>query len=1188
MKTTRKFLGLFCAALTCLLVPFQAAHAAVAGQVQFTNGKVQITSTAGVTKPLQKGDTVNEGDAVITALASSAQIKMKDGGFVAVRSDTRLKFDKFVFNGKQDGSELSYFSLIKGGFRAVTGLIGQTHKQNYKITTTTATIGIRGTDHETFVVPEGNALAPAGAYSKVNVGETTMTTNRGTVNVLPNQMGYSSGMNEAPKLAPINTSIFTVSAAPTKTIKENKEDKSSKQAAKDDSAGNTGNKEAKADKTDSASADKPADKQEAAPATAGTGGGSGKAAAVGAVDTTVIRTDMADTAPLAMPVSTSTTSTVPTQVATPQIAAVQHVVPITLVDTTGNTINTSTQTVTTSSGVAAAVVNCTTDPTAASCSAVTSSAPVKPTQVVTFAAYALNRVEVMIGDSFGGLNTAANPADMTYVTGGAFNVSSSGALQAVTFYPFLSGVGLMTDTFTGGIPNSFNTPSFATSGIQYGTWNGYTGYNWTYSGMLGKSGNFGAVLSDYIYAPEGYLDVTYKSGAAVIGAMSGSLFTYVMPAGNATTPKYTNGLAGTLDSATLTADFRLMQVSATLGISMPGNDKWGVSLVNQALVANPNGLLSNFTGFSGPGTTGAMTVTHGTGAATTCPTCGGDLGGAFTGQNYVGAIIGFNLWDNASGQDVSGYAGLTRTNLGSTANAFVSNGNPAPTGNFVVGDGRYIGNTPFLILSPKGNTAIASNVLSNYSMFAGQITTAITCPTCTATATTDVTNTGIYYGTWTAGTYTSSNTNTYLQGSTTPSYWISGPEAGPLYLPQALVGTANYTFDAGQVTNSNGVLGTILGTSALSLDFSKQTVGINLGVTVSNIAGTPHTWLLASIPGSEAVLQGAGIGGAYFSFGPSNQSNTGGQGLTTLSVDGSIASGGWAWLNGRLTGNGLTGAIINFNLNGGGNTLVPNDVINGVAAFVGPAQNTATPYQTVLISTYDQPATSPITGVYANNSTRVAQDAAGNLTQFDTKIISGNGSGYTVTNLSGTVTDHGTDPVSGISWGRWAGGTYNITDRLIGTGGSTMTQAGSMHWITEPVATSAVSMPISGTYTYTLAGGTNPTDELGNVGTLNSANLVANFTTQTVNAGVNTTVNGATLNATATNAPIIQNTAFYASSNEPAASTSYLNVTCTGACGTNGGTVIGKFTGSGATGVAMTYGLRNGASAISGVAAFHR
>jgi hypothetical protein len=109
------------------------------------------------------------------------------------------------------------------------------------------------------------------------------------------------------------------------------------------------------------------------------------------------------------------------------------------------------------------------------------------------------------------------------------------------------------------------------------------------------------------------------------------------------------------------------------------------------------------------------------------------------------------------------------------------------------------------------------------------------------------------------------------------------------------------------------------------------------------------------------------------------------------------------------------------------------------------------------------------------------------------------------------------------------------------------------------------------------------------VGTLNSATLAANFTAGTVNLGVNTTVAGATLNATGTNVPIIQQTAFYASSQEPAAGTSYLTVACSGTCGAiSGGTVVGKFTGAGAVGATMSYGMQNGSSVVSGVAAFHR
>ena len=206
----------------CLLFLSQSAQAGVAGHVQFVNGFVQVTNAAGQVHPLQKGDAIHESDTVTTNKNSSAQIKMRDGGLIAVRPDSQLKFDSFVFMGEQDGKEKSFFSLLKGGFRAITGLIGQKNKDNYRIKTLASTIGIRGTDHEVFVVVPGSELAatnPAGTYNKVNVGETIITTNKGTVNILPNQMGFAAAADQMPLLQPINLNLFTAVPAPTPQAK---------------------------------------------------------------------------------------------------------------------------------------------------------------------------------------------------------------------------------------------------------------------------------------------------------------------------------------------------------------------------------------------------------------------------------------------------------------------------------------------------------------------------------------------------------------------------------------------------------------------------------------------------------------------------------------------------------------------------------------------------------------------------------------------------------------------------------------------------------------------------------------------------------------------------------------------------------------------------------------------------------
>lgn len=219
-KNINKLFSCLSLAAVCLMAASPAAYASVAGHVQFVSGDVRIANPAGQARSAQKGDAINEGDTLTSAPKSSAQIKMQDGGFIAIRPDSQMKFDQFVFAGKEDGSEKSFFSVFKGGFRAITGAIGQVNKQNYRITTPTASIGIRGSDHETLVIIPGSPLAqlaPTGSYSKVNVGGTSMTTNEGTLNVGPNQMGFAGSLNQSPQLQPLNTNIFTVAPAPALT-----------------------------------------------------------------------------------------------------------------------------------------------------------------------------------------------------------------------------------------------------------------------------------------------------------------------------------------------------------------------------------------------------------------------------------------------------------------------------------------------------------------------------------------------------------------------------------------------------------------------------------------------------------------------------------------------------------------------------------------------------------------------------------------------------------------------------------------------------------------------------------------------------------------------------------------------------------------------------------------------------------
>ncbi|OIR12381.1 FecR protein [mine drainage metagenome] len=120
-----------------------SVNAAAAGKVEFASGGAAVQAADGSSKVLVKGMDINAGDTILTG-SGRAQVKFTDGGYMSFQPDTQFKVEEYHFNGKQDGTEKGFFRLIKGGLRAVTGLVGREHRPAYRVATPVATIGIRG------------------------------------------------------------------------------------------------------------------------------------------------------------------------------------------------------------------------------------------------------------------------------------------------------------------------------------------------------------------------------------------------------------------------------------------------------------------------------------------------------------------------------------------------------------------------------------------------------------------------------------------------------------------------------------------------------------------------------------------------------------------------------------------------------------------------------------------------------------------------------------------------------------------------------------------------------------------------------------------------------------------------------------------------------------------------------------
>ncbi len=130
-----------------LLIATGAVQAGEVGKVGYISGTLVAQRADGTLKVLVPKSEVMEGDMLITAKDSYAQVQMNDGAKMTLRPHSNLKIEQFQFNKEAPQADNAVLRLIKGGFRTLTGLIGKRGNPDaYKVRAASATIGIRGTD----------------------------------------------------------------------------------------------------------------------------------------------------------------------------------------------------------------------------------------------------------------------------------------------------------------------------------------------------------------------------------------------------------------------------------------------------------------------------------------------------------------------------------------------------------------------------------------------------------------------------------------------------------------------------------------------------------------------------------------------------------------------------------------------------------------------------------------------------------------------------------------------------------------------------------------------------------------------------------------------------------------------------------------------------------------------------------
>jgi hypothetical protein len=178
----------------------QTAYAAdLFGTVDAVSGEATITDATGANKRVAAGTQIFTGQSIQTASDGEVHIVTEDSGLIALRPNSSFRIDRYRSQGEPEDEVV--FSLFKGALRSITGWIAKRNPSAYRLNTPTATIGVRGTDHETTVIETETGNDLPGTFDSVNEGSTVLRTARGEIEVHPGEHAFSPrDLSAAPSL----------------------------------------------------------------------------------------------------------------------------------------------------------------------------------------------------------------------------------------------------------------------------------------------------------------------------------------------------------------------------------------------------------------------------------------------------------------------------------------------------------------------------------------------------------------------------------------------------------------------------------------------------------------------------------------------------------------------------------------------------------------------------------------------------------------------------------------------------------------------------------------------------------------------------------------------------------------------------------------------------------------------------
>ncbi len=180
-----KSLSLVCS-MVFLLICLPVHGASLAAHVILSKGVATATDQDGTARPLKRRSKIFSGDIIRTGPKGSVQLRFVDKALMTIKASSEMDISSYLFNqpGDTSNKEQALMTLVKGGFRTISGQIGKGDKSAYKVDTPAASIGIRGTNYE--VQQEASGTYVMAVYS----GGISVENDSGTI-----ELGLGSDFN---------------------------------------------------------------------------------------------------------------------------------------------------------------------------------------------------------------------------------------------------------------------------------------------------------------------------------------------------------------------------------------------------------------------------------------------------------------------------------------------------------------------------------------------------------------------------------------------------------------------------------------------------------------------------------------------------------------------------------------------------------------------------------------------------------------------------------------------------------------------------------------------------------------------------------------------------------------------------------------------------------------------------------